>query len=101
MEDDVGRVKYLVKGLINKNWNDEEEDKAEPDLPESDEEETMVGAQNNDMNRFQRNDIYKWLEQNPDHKADAMLDFDKTLMADKAQVLPRALEQMSGRIYDA
>eukprot|EP00972_Heterocapsa_arctica_P000866 120797-Heterocapsa_arctica.AAC.1 len=61
----------------------------------------MVGAQNNDMNRFQRNEIIKWLENNPERKADAMLDFDKTLMGDKGQVLPSALEAMSGRIYDA
>eukprot|EP00972_Heterocapsa_arctica_P034122 5022815-Heterocapsa_arctica.AAC.1 len=51
IEDDVGRVKYLVKDLGNKKKNyDGEEDKEEPDVPESEDEETMVGAQNNDMN---------------------------------------------------
>eukprot|EP00972_Heterocapsa_arctica_P068671 10147621-Heterocapsa_arctica.AAC.1 len=86
IEEDVGRVKYLVKDLINKKKNnDEEEDREEQDLPESDDEEPMVGAQHNDMNRFQKNEIYKWLENNPDRKADAMLISDKTLMADKAQ----------------
>eukprot|EP00972_Heterocapsa_arctica_P099844 14728802-Heterocapsa_arctica.AAC.1 len=61
----------------------------------------MQGAQNNDMNRFQRSEITKWFENNPERKADAMLEFDKTLMEDKGQVLPTALEAMSGRIYDA
>eukprot|EP00972_Heterocapsa_arctica_P037990 5592174-Heterocapsa_arctica.AAC.1 len=61
----------------------------------------MLGAQCNDMTRIQKNEIAKWLEDNPERKADAMLDFDKTLMDDKGQTLPPALEAMSGRIYDA
>eukprot|EP00972_Heterocapsa_arctica_P068367 10101492-Heterocapsa_arctica.AAC.1 len=61
----------------------------------------MLGAQRNDMTRIQKTEIVKWLEANPERKADAMLAFDKTLMDDKGQQLPPALEAMSGIIYDA
>eukprot|EP00972_Heterocapsa_arctica_P018594 2746706-Heterocapsa_arctica.AAC.1 len=61
----------------------------------------MQGAQNNDMNRFQKGEIIEWLESNPARKEDAMQEFDRTLMEDKGQVLSSALEAMSGRIYDA
>eukprot|EP00972_Heterocapsa_arctica_P054330 8007037-Heterocapsa_arctica.AAC.1 len=61
----------------------------------------MVGAQRNDMNKWQKIEVIKYLENNPERKADAMQDFEKSLMEDKGRVLPSALEAMSGRIYDA
>eukprot|EP00972_Heterocapsa_arctica_P044130 6513811-Heterocapsa_arctica.AAC.1 len=53
------------------------------------------------MSRVQKIDIMKWMEHNPDRKADAMMPFDKALMNDKGKTLPPSLEALSGRIYDA
>eukprot|EP00972_Heterocapsa_arctica_P052427 7713766-Heterocapsa_arctica.AAC.1 len=61
----------------------------------------MVGAQSNDMNKFQRADIIKWMDNNLERKADAMMDFDKELIKDKGVRMSSSQDAMSGRIYDA
>eukprot|EP00972_Heterocapsa_arctica_P028021 4121649-Heterocapsa_arctica.AAC.1 len=86
MEDDIRGVKHLVRDQNNKRNNSEmDEDKVETDGSDGEDEEPKTGAQCNDMSRFQKDEIKKWLEDNPDRKADAMMPFDKALMNDKGK----------------
>eukprot|EP00972_Heterocapsa_arctica_P106640 15707212-Heterocapsa_arctica.AAC.1 len=86
MEDNIRGVKHLVIESSNKRKNSEmDEDKVETDGSDGEDEEPKTGAQCNDMSRVQKDDIKKWLEDNPDRKADAMMPFDKALMNDKGK----------------
>eukprot|EP00972_Heterocapsa_arctica_P104668 15426949-Heterocapsa_arctica.AAC.1 len=62
-----------------------EDDKAATEVSDGEDEEPKTGVQRNDMSRFQRENVKKWLEDNPDRKAEAMITFDKTLMNDKGK----------------
>eukprot|EP00972_Heterocapsa_arctica_P099023 14613021-Heterocapsa_arctica.AAC.1 len=53
------------------------------------------------MNKFTKDEVKKWLDDHPDRKAEAMMDFDKTLMNDKGMWLSAAMELLSGRLFDA
>eukprot|EP00972_Heterocapsa_arctica_P042454 6258425-Heterocapsa_arctica.AAC.1 len=95
--DDIHGVKNLVRDENNKRKKYEmEEDKPATECSDVEEENPKTGAQINDMNKFQRDEVKKWLEDNPDRKAESMIIFDKTLMNDKAKVLPASLELLSG-----
>eukprot|EP00972_Heterocapsa_arctica_P076127 11229045-Heterocapsa_arctica.AAC.1 len=68
---------------------------------EEEEEEQKTGAKNNDMNKWQKVEIKQWLDDHPERKADAMIEFDKKLMDDKGVELSQYMEMLSGRVFDA
>eukprot|EP00972_Heterocapsa_arctica_P002711 402296-Heterocapsa_arctica.AAC.1 len=80
---------------------DEDKEDEEEEPSDTEDDEPMEGAQSNDMNKFQRVDIIKWMDNNPERKADAMMDFDKELIKNKGVRMSSAQDTMSGRIYDA
>eukprot|EP00972_Heterocapsa_arctica_P102517 15107938-Heterocapsa_arctica.AAC.1 len=59
---------------------DEDKDGEEEDDPSDTEDEELEGAQKKDMTRFQRADIIKWMNNNPERKEEASMDFDKELI---------------------
>eukprot|EP00972_Heterocapsa_arctica_P017131 2533009-Heterocapsa_arctica.AAC.1 len=60
----------------------------------------LQGAKANDMNRFQADEIMRWLQEYPEHMTDAMMAFDKTLMDVNEKISP-GQDLLSGRIFDA
>eukprot|EP00972_Heterocapsa_arctica_P001911 273536-Heterocapsa_arctica.AAC.1 len=104
LEEDISEVKYIVKDQISSNKrkkDDVEDDRAPTEVSDVEGDEMMVGAQCHDMSRFQKDDIKKWLQENPDRKSEAMMPFDRKLMEDKGKGLPTNLDIMSGRLFDA
>eukprot|EP00972_Heterocapsa_arctica_P066058 9745167-Heterocapsa_arctica.AAC.1 len=83
--DDIKGVKHLVKDLPYKRKSDEmDKYHGEEEEELTDEEnEKHVGAQDNDMTRFQRAEVIKWMDDNPERKEEAAMDFDMELVKDK------------------
>eukprot|EP00972_Heterocapsa_arctica_P093995 13863273-Heterocapsa_arctica.AAC.1 len=85
----------------NKRKQDEmETERVRTEESEEEEEDQLPGAKANDMNKFQMTDVKKWLDDNPQLKADAMQVFDKKLMDGTGEDLSQAQELLSGRIFD-
>jgi hypothetical protein len=60
-----------------------------------------VGAEQNDMSRIQKGEMIKWMNNNPEKKMEAAMDFDRELIKDKKVRLSTTQALMSPRIYDA
>eukprot|EP00972_Heterocapsa_arctica_P090346 13327268-Heterocapsa_arctica.AAC.1 len=63
---------------------DEDNAREEENNPsDTEDDEAVEGAQKNDMSRFERADIIKWMENNPEKKQEAAMEFDKELVKTK------------------
>eukprot|EP00972_Heterocapsa_arctica_P061235 9027978-Heterocapsa_arctica.AAC.1 len=60
-----------------------------------------MGAQRNDMNRFQKADVIRWMRNNPEQKDNAAMPFDRELMKETEGQMSAVSATMSTKLYDA